>query len=309
MAAPDKHTIIARVFKETDNGEENGLLFSDHSTCWFPGHELGPVRDGVCVVRERSSSRFGVLDQHGNVLMECRYAAISDYSEGRAFLLDNTTKLIDTGGTIVKDFGHELVANDFHDGLAIVSEIDNDSRAQMKTDGYVDRRGNFVIPLSYRNPILDAGVHTTDDWFSEGMIRVRIGRKAGYINRRNAFVIEPVFDEAGRFSEGLAWVRRSEFVGFIDRNANAIIPHIFESAGAFSDGLAPVKYDGLWGYIDRTGKVVVRPAYLSAGPFHHGRATVVTKDGERELYHYSLRGERATGNVASSASSDRIDKN
>jgi uncharacterized lipoprotein YddW (UPF0748 family) len=57
------------------------------------------------------------------------------------------------------------------------------------------------------------------DSFSEGLARVRIGDKWGYIDQTGQFVISPQFDEANSFSEGVALVQHHYTVG-----ENLVIP-------------------------------------------------------------------------------------
>ncbi|HAA27993.1 MAG TPA: hypothetical protein DCE56_10440 [Cyanobacteria bacterium UBA8553] len=50
------------------------------------------------------------------------------------------------------------------------------------------------------------------DSFSEGLARVKIGNKWGYIDKKGKLVIQPQFDEAASFSEGLALVKNYQIV-------------------------------------------------------------------------------------------------
>ncbi|MFB8790421.1 MAG: WG repeat-containing protein [Potamolinea sp.] len=51
------------------------------------------------------------------------------------------------------------------------------------------------------------------DAFSEGLARVKIGEKWGYIDNKGNLVIQPQVDEANSFSEGVALVRVSQNLG------------------------------------------------------------------------------------------------
>ncbi len=50
------------------------------------------------------------------------------------------------------------------------------------------------------------------DSFSEGLARVKIGNKWGYIDKKGKLVIQPQFDEAASFSEGLALVKNYQSI-------------------------------------------------------------------------------------------------
>jgi len=125
--------------------------------------------------------------------------------------------------------------------------------------GYIDGTGKSVIKPQFSNG------HA----FSEGLARVWIGRKQGYIDRTGRVVIDRGDIVApGDFSEGLAPVRvgrgSGDLWGYIDKSGGMVIAPQFESAGEFRNGLAEVGVDfmhgGRWGYIDRTGKYVWYPS-------------------------------------------------
>jgi len=109
------------------------------------------------------------------------------------------------------------------------------------------KTGRYVI-----NPQFDAADH-----FSDGLAAVRIGDKAGFIDKTGEFVINPQFGFADSFSEGLAKVRIGDDTtgkdGFIDKTGLLVIHPQFDNAWEFSDGLALVQ-DGMtrkFGFIAR----------------------------------------------------------
>lgn len=145
--------------------------------------------------------------------------------------------------------------------------------------------------------------------FSEGIARVKLNSKWGFIDEAGNEIINPKYDEAGTFSEdatpvkfngkyslidktgkeiilpkkydfinsfseGLASVVYKYKWGFIDRNGKEIIPLKYETVGAFSEGLAPVKLKGKWGAIDKTGREIISPRFEDFGEFSAGLASV-----------------------------------
>ncbi len=54
---------------------------------------------------------------------------------------------------------------------------------------------------------------------------------------------------ASSFSEGLAKVMINGKYGYIDKTVKMVIKHQFDAAWDFSEGLAPVMIDGKWGFI------------------------------------------------------------
>jgi ankyrin repeat protein len=61
----------------------------------------------------------------------------------------------------------------------------------------------------------------------------------------------------GNFSEGLVRIEMNGKCGFIDTTNKKIIPCKYDGAGNFSEGLVYVKLNGKWGFIDKTGKEII----------------------------------------------------
>jgi len=111
--------------------------------------------------------------------------------------------------------------------------------------------------------------------FSCGRAMIEKDGKRGYIDPTGRPVIEPRFPDARSFSEGLAGVRKDALWGFIDPSGKfAILPKFEDMDRGFSEGLAAVGADGLYGFIDKTGKFVVKPRYDNATNMLRGRAAV-----------------------------------
>ena len=57
---------------------------------------------------------------------------------------------------------------------------------------------------------------------SNGLFRVQVDGKIGFIDRAGKVAIEPQFDEAFNFSGGLALVKVSDRFGYIDRTGKYV---------------------------------------------------------------------------------------
>lgn len=101
--------------------------------------------------------------------------------------------------------------------------------------------------------------------FSDGMARVKVGNKWGYIDKTGKLLIPAKFD-----------IDSSYFISapFFSRSILDKLPRNTWSAGNFSEGLAPVKVGNRWGYIDKKGKMVIPPKFACANDFSQGLAAV-----------------------------------
>ncbi|MBS1795724.1 MAG: WG repeat-containing protein [Acidobacteria bacterium] len=116
--------------------------------------------------------------------------------------------------------------------------------------------------------------------FSEGLAKIVVGGKSGFIDRNGQIVIKPQFKRAGCFSNGLAVVEINDKWGYINRQGNIAIPANFDAADNFSEDLALVKVGELWGFIDNSGEFAIAPKFERAESFSEGFAAVSFYDKE-----------------------------
>ncbi len=168
----------------------------------------------------------------------------------------------------------------------------------------------FPIPIQK----VQFAIQPKYDWadgFSDGLARIRIDGKVGFIDKNGDIVIQPKFDDTKTFSDGLAlaWIsgqnwgfinKTGQFAiptqfakndahnfsdglaraclvrtcGYIDKSGRFVIERKYAGAGGFKDGLAAVKLGGKWGYIDKNGKVIIPIQFDKAGNFSEGFAQV-----------------------------------
>ncbi|MGI8668955.1 MAG: WG repeat-containing protein [Aridibacter sp.] len=111
--------------------------------------------------------------------------------------------------------------------------------------------------------------------FSEGLAKISVNGKVGFINTKGEIVIQPKLKDAGYFSENLApFESKNGKWGFINKNGEIVIKPRFGWALSFSEGLALVQVGEFWGYIDRLGKIVIEPKFEEASDFEEGYAVV-----------------------------------
>ena len=104
------------------------------------------------------------------------------------------------------------------------------------------------------------------------------GNKYGYkLKNSDLIIIPPIFDNAKDFSNGLAKVFIAGKYGFINKIGDFIVPHIYDYAYDFSDGLALVVLDGKSGFVNNKGKIVIPIQYEYIGSFSEGLSPVIDK--------------------------------
>jgi hypothetical protein len=104
--------------------------------------------------------------------------------------------------------------------------------------------------------------------FSNGLARVRINNKYGYIDEAGREVVAAKYDFEGGFRDGLASVRLNTKWGIVDRAGKEIIPVKYDSVISFrDDGFARVELNGKLGFVDKSGREIA-PAKYDALDFY-----------------------------------------
>jgi hypothetical protein len=83
----------------------------------------------------------------------------------------------------------------------------------------------------------------------------------GLARTDGSWLIEPKFEQAGALTDGLARVVINGKVGFIDKTGNFVIEPMFDSAREFTLGRTSAERDGIFGVIDKTGSWVFQTNY------------------------------------------------
>lgn len=198
-------------------GRDDSVLIDRTGAIVFdqPVSYHGHFSEGLVQISLPGEDRFTFLDASGRIALcgtENGLLGRGDFHEGRAKVIDSLSNWIGyidrSGNVVVKPqffFSH---AQDFSEGLAAVGDGEQ--------WGYIDRRGEWVIPLRFREA----------KSFSEGLAAVAVDgtnedgdrcNRWGYIDASGEFVLPPRYDSADPFSEGCAWVSASDGPdGYID---------------------------------------------------------------------------------------------
>lgn len=231
--------------------------------------------DKLYVIKQ--GSKYGYIDENGNVIIKPVYLQAKQFAEGVApvKIEEGIWGIIDTKGKVITRWKNVDEINEFSEGLAVVRQ-----RAKY---GYIDKK-QLVIPLKFDGA----------EGFSEGLAVVAIregstfmeklhNAKYGYIDKDGNVVIDCQFRSAGKFKEGVAPVSSASTGfrwGYIDKTGQYVIEAKYFTAREFSEGLAPVTIAlGESGFIDHNGNFVISPQYTWTFSFSEGFARV--KVGEK----------------------------
>lgn len=89
--------------------------------------------------------------------------------------------------------------------------------------------------------------------FCNGLARVKLNKKWGYIDTTGNVVVSPKYNQAENFSDGMARVRLGQKWGLINTSGTEIIKPTFDFIDVFIDGKAKVLLNGMEYYMNTDG--------------------------------------------------------
>ncbi len=182
---------------------------------------------------------WGVVDQFNTVIISPKYHQVGEFSEELIKIRKDIEGekywgyMDDKDSVIVKFIYRE--ADDFRSGMARV-------RDEWKY-GYIDKRGNPVIPLMY--DLLTRP--------SEGIITYMKGREVGILNARGARLISEKY-----FPRGLRKVYLNGRYGYINPKGEIVVPIKYEKVENLAEDFFSFLYKGKEGVlVPYTNKIIV----------------------------------------------------
>lgn len=211
-------------------------------------HTFG-FRDGLAVVK--MDGRYGYIDKAGTIVIppQYEYQGLDLFSEGLAAVkVGGKWGYIDKTGTLVIAPQFTSAGN-FEGGLAVV-------RPSRKA-GVVDRQGRVVVEplydeveLSGSDPIMGV-VYENNFKTARCIFLDRTGQP-----------LTPWFDDAWAFQEGIAKVEVDGKFGFIDSSGKMVIEAEYSHASRYCEnGIVFVERDGRWGFRAKDGRWLAQPVF------------------------------------------------
>ena len=213
--------------------------------------------------------KSGLINRDGRLVIEPRYGYVEAVAPDR-FRVSETRQLAGTLGA--EDFSYVTV--EFRREGGLISGPPHGSKS-----GVIDGTGKWIEPPGIR-------IFDPDDI----SIRIVAWDNLWGLQRTNgSWLAKPQFNSVDAFNDGLARVRVSGRIGFIDRSGRFVIDPVFDEAWAFTPGFprTPVRQGRSAGAIDRTGAWVFR---IDADGLH--RAVSADSNGGAPFGWHFLRDER-----------------
>lgn len=227
--------------------------------------------------------KYGYLDRDGHEAIPFRFDRAHAFIDGLACVkTDGKYGLIDKTGSFAVPPEYDMLG---FGGFNVQFFEDKLFACKDGKGGFINRAGETVIPFDLDVPTLRADEPILLPEFGDGLVPVRRGGRAFFIDTQGNEVL-PVPDGstgAGGFFDGMTFI---SFHGIGDdyhcrilrRDGSWLLPPEYNAVGLYRCGRIQVVRDGKILFIDKDGNVVIDGEYTHAHDFFHGRAWV-QKDG------------------------------
>jgi hypothetical protein len=194
--------------------------------------------------------KSGLIDRDGKMVIAPKYGFISAIGPDRFRVLE----LRQLGGTIGgEDFSGARAEFLPSGGVTIsFSPLAFGNAA----GGVIDSSGQWIEPPGAWPPPTFDNDDPSIHW-------VQRDKLWGLARSDGSWLVDPKFQQVDSLTDGLARVTVDGKVGFIDRTGNFAIPPVFDKASSFKPGFGrtSAKRDGVFGVIDKAGSWVFQANY------------------------------------------------
>ena len=124
----------------------------------------------------------------------------------------------------------------------------------------------------FRTMPFDHSKYDLIDFTSEGLAKVKLGRKWGLLNKQGKLFISLNYDEIWECSRGYTVLYNGKR-GFIDKQGRILVPAKYDDFRHVSEGFLII-LNGYGGFIDKQGRILVCPKYQPLDEFSEGLAAI-----------------------------------
>ncbi len=222
---------------------QTGFINNEGQVVINPSFELVlGFKEGLCGVK--LNGMYGFINTKGETVISPKYDYVRSCQQGRmAVQAQKKWGCIDRQGVVLIACLYDHLGEQADERYLLVKG---------NKCGYADTLGVTKIALRYDYDQLAEMPASRS--FRQGLARVKFNGKWGMIDTAGTVVIPIKFDELG-LADSLIPFRLGKKAGYMDRKTQLVMSHIYEDVMPFYNGLAAVKTTRGWSLINRLGQV------------------------------------------------------
>ena len=270
------HYFSEGVVAEKLNDKWGMIDYYNNTVIPFEYEEVGACFNNLITVKK--NGKWGLIDKSNTLIVDYLYDNIYNFVTRDCVVLSarkgDKFGLIDRSGNIVEDFIYEtdpfLVDCDGIEGEVLALRKD----------------GKYALYSATEAKFLTDFIYNYVEYALEGMFKVSIDDKEGYVDRYGNVKIPAIYDLGFYFSEGVVGVMKGEYYGLVDSNNHNVIPFEYKTPIEVSNGMVLVLNDNYdFSYIDRSNNLVIPYGkYMHCKEFRNGYAVVYSKEKGHNIY-------------------------
>lgn len=252
--------------------------------------EIREFNDGTCHVK--LDGKYGYLNSDGSLLTPIEYDEITAFHKGVAPVRkDGKWGILNRDGT----YKAEPIYDQVHvlydeiqavlDGKKIILNGDGSSKFDtdyeymypydsIKGASKVKKNGKEVIIDSKGKPIFKVDFDTIGV-FENGVARIKLNNKVGYLGEDGKYAVEPVYDSVYHDeTEPYYHTEKDGLRGLVFDDGTVIKP-ISEGTISFQGDYGVIRLNNKDTYIDKKGKQITSELFDTANPFSDGMGRVM----------------------------------
>lgn len=208
----------------------------------FVFDEAYPFSEELALVRQK---KWGFINKEGKIVIPCIYNEIVDYFKNGLCIFKNKNKygVLNSAGKEILPAKYSEIT--FLENPLLIKVYSNKKYGLFTSEGKEICTNYDII-----------------EGFIDGVAKVGIKNKYGFINLKGEEIISPQYDKLGTFMEkDPIWAEKSGKVGFIDQKGKEVIAFAYEAAQEFANGLTWVWKNGKCALINTKEEIKISFKY------------------------------------------------
>ena len=246
---------------------------------------IGPSYDGLRAFSSEDFSKFGYINEEGDIIVPWEYSSASDFVNGFGLVskdngIKKMTSVVNTKGEIVLTFDSQLGNVDYFNGEGgIVTKYHEAATAGRSA--LINGEGKLITGYDYYSLLQENRPPGYGVIWAEKIFTGSYNPKRGVLDWSSDIIIPFEYFDINNTEENWSILSVGKLIdgkpkyGYIYANGVEMLPCIYSHTELFTNGCGVVEKDGKFAAINANAAFITQFIYDSIEPFHEGLARAV----------------------------------